>query len=35
VRVPNATTVKAMRAANRGKGKQHSSASKLLKELGI
>ena len=35
VRVPNATTVKAMRAADRGKGKRHRSADALLKELGI
>ena len=35
VRVPNATTVKAMRAADRGKAKRHRSASALFKELGI
>jgi DNA-damage-inducible protein J len=35
VRVPNATTVKAMRAADRAKGKRHRSASALFKELGI
>lgn len=35
VRVPNATTVKAMRAADRGNGKRHRSANALLKELGI
>jgi len=35
VRVPNAATVKAMRAADRGKGKRHSSADGLFKDLGI
>jgi DNA-damage-inducible protein J len=35
VRVPNATTVRAMRAADRGKGKRSASADALLKELGI
>ncbi len=35
VRVPNATTVKAMRAADRAKGKRHRSANAPLKELGI
>jgi len=35
VRVPNATTVKAMRAADKGKGKRHRSAGALLNELGI
>jgi DNA-damage-inducible protein J len=35
VKVPNATTVKAMRAADRGKGKRLSSAGALFKELGI
>ena len=35
VRVPNATTIKAMRAADRAKGKRHGSANALLKELGI
>jgi DNA-damage-inducible protein J len=35
VRVPNATTVKAMRAADRAKGKRHRSANALLEELGI
>ena len=35
VRVPNATTVKAMRAADRGKGMRHRSANALLKDLGI
>src|ERR1035437_3238815 len=35
VRVPNATTVKAMRAADRGKGKRSPSANALFKDLGI
>jgi DNA-damage-inducible protein J len=35
VRVPNALTVKAMRDADRGKGKRHRSADALLKDLGI
>jgi DNA-damage-inducible protein J len=35
VRVPNATTVKAMRAANRGRGKRLASADALFKDLGI
>jgi DNA-damage-inducible protein J len=35
VRVPNATTVKAMRAAREGKGKRMGSASALFRELGI
>jgi antitoxin component of RelBE/YafQ-DinJ toxin-antitoxin module len=35
VRVPNATTVKAMRAADMGKGKRHRSPDALFKELGI
>ena len=35
VRVPNTTTVKAMRAADRGKGKRSRSAGALFKELGI
>ena len=35
VKVPNATTVKAMRAANRGKGKRLNSAGVLFKDLGI
>lgn len=35
VKVPNATTVKAMRAADRGTGKRHPSASALMKDLGI
>jgi DNA-damage-inducible protein J len=35
VKLPNATTVKAMRAADRGKGKRLSSAEALFKDLGI
>ncbi|MBI3682121.1 MAG: type II toxin-antitoxin system RelB/DinJ family antitoxin [Acidobacteria bacterium] len=35
VRVPNATTVKAMRAADKGKGKRLTSAGALFKDLGI
>jgi DNA-damage-inducible protein J len=35
VKLPNATTVKAMRAADRGKGKRLKSAGALLKDLGI
>ena len=35
VRVPNATTVKAMRAADKGKGKRSKSPGALFKDLGI
>ena len=35
VKVPNATTVKAMRAADKGKGKRLTSAGALFKDLGI
>jgi DNA-damage-inducible protein J len=35
VRVPNATTVKAMRAADRGNGKRFKTAGALFKDLGI
>lgn len=35
VRVPNATTVKAMRAADSRKGRRSRSAGALFKELGI
>jgi DNA-damage-inducible protein J len=35
VRVPNATTVKAMRAADKRKGKKFSSPDALFKDLGI
>jgi DNA-damage-inducible protein J len=35
VRVPNATTVKAMQAADQGKGKRFKTADALFKDLGI
>ena len=35
VRVPNATTVKALEAADKGEGKRYSSPEALLKDLGI
>ena len=35
VRVPNATTVKAMRAADQAKGKRLRSPGALFKDLGI
>jgi len=35
VRVPNATTVKAMEAADRREGKRYRTAEALLKDLGI
>jgi DNA-damage-inducible protein J len=35
VKVPNRTTVKPMRAADRGKGKRLNSAAALFKDLGI
>ena len=35
VRIPNAATVKAMRAADRGKGKRSRSSDALFKDLGI
>ncbi len=35
VKVPNPITVKAMRAADRGKGKRHKSADALFKDVGI
>jgi DNA-damage-inducible protein J len=35
VRVPNAATVKAMQAADQGKGKRHKTADELFKDLGI
>jgi len=35
VRVPNATTRKAMEAADRGEGKRFKSAHTLFKDLGI
>ena len=35
VRVPNATTVKAMQAADRGDGKRFKTPEALFKDLGI
>ena len=35
VRVPNAATVKAMQAADQGKGKRFKSAQALFEDLGI
>ena len=35
VKIPNAITVKAMRAADKGKGKRLSSAGALFKDLGV
>ncbi len=35
VRAPNATTEKAMKAADKGKGKRFRSARELFKDLGI
>ncbi len=35
VRVPNATTVQALRAADQGKGRPFESAEALFKDLGI
>ncbi len=35
VKVPNPTTVKAMRAADRGEGKRYKSVDALLDDLGI
>jgi len=35
VKVPNPTTVKAMKAAGRGRGKRFKTANALLKDLGI
>ena len=35
VKVPNSTTVKAMRAADRGQGKRFDSVDDLFKDLGI
>ena len=35
VKVPNATTVKAMEAADRREGKRYRSAAALFKDLGI
>ena len=33
VKIPNATTVKAMRAADKGQGKRHKSTDALFKDL--
>ena len=35
VKIPNATTVKPMRAADKGKGKRMPTADALFKDLGI
>ena len=35
VRVPNASTVKAMKELDEGKGKRFGSAEKLFQDLGI
>jgi DNA-damage-inducible protein J len=35
VKVPNPTSVKGMRAADKGIGKRHKSGDALLKDLGI
>lgn len=35
VRVPNATTIKAMRSADRKEGKRYGSAEELFEDLGI
>lgn len=35
VKVPNPTTMKAMRAADKGQGKRQKSAGALFKDLGI
>ena len=35
VKVPNPTTVKAMRAAEKGQGKRHKSSAELFTDLGI
>jgi len=35
VKVPNATTAKALRAADQGKGKRLKSAAAVFKDLGI
>lgn len=35
VKLPNATTVKAMHAADQGKGKRRKTAEALFKDLGI
>jgi DNA-damage-inducible protein J len=35
VKVPNAITLKAMRAADKGKGKKYRSSKELLDDLGV
>ena len=35
VKVPNATTVKAMRASDKGQGKRQKSADAMFEDLGI
>jgi DNA-damage-inducible protein J len=35
VKIPNATTVKAMRATDKGQGKRHKSTDALFKDLGV
>jgi DNA-damage-inducible protein J len=35
VKVPNATTVKAMRASDKGQGKRHKTADAIFEDLGI
>lgn len=35
VKVPNATTIKAMQAADRGEGKRYNSTEDLFRDLGI
>jgi DNA-damage-inducible protein J len=35
VKIPNATTVKAMKAANKGKGTKFRSADELFEDLGV
>lgn len=35
MKVPNATTAKALRAAGKAQGKRHESADALFKDLGI
>jgi DNA-damage-inducible protein J len=35
VKIPNATTVKAMRAVDKGQGKRHNSTDALFKDLGV
>ena len=35
VKIPNATTLKVMRAADKGQGKRHKSTDALFKDLGV